>query len=149
MQFVAINNDGMPWSFIPDTRMMRVNPGVANGVVFHAMNPTEADMVAQAIPSISPSRAAAYFHKTSSFLSHINYDIDLHSNINFNTGNHNDMFEIKDYYIRAHGNYHNNTSAFGIKNSFRISFAVTEALLEEACSLIVKFVDSLNCGSKE
>ena len=24
VQFVAINNDGMPWSFTPDTRMMRV-----------------------------------------------------------------------------------------------------------------------------
>ena len=67
VQFVAINNDGMPWSFTPDTRMMRVNPGAANGVVFHALNPTDADMVAQAIPSISPSRAAAYFHKTECF----------------------------------------------------------------------------------
>jgi len=47
--------------------MMRVNPGSANGVVFHALNPTDADMVAQAIPSISPSRAAAYFHKTECF----------------------------------------------------------------------------------
>ena len=46
---------------------MRVNPGSANGVVFHALNPTDADMVAQAIPSISPSRAAAYFHKTECF----------------------------------------------------------------------------------
>ena len=67
VQFVAINNDGMPWSFTPATRMMQVNPGAANGVVFHALNPTDADMVAQAIPSISPSRAAAYFHKTECF----------------------------------------------------------------------------------
>ena len=67
VQFVAINNDGMPWSFTPDTRVMRVNPGAANGVVFHAVNPTDADMVAQAIPSISPSRAASYFHKTECF----------------------------------------------------------------------------------
>ena len=67
VQFIATNNDGMPWSFTPDTRMMRVNPGSANGVVFHALNPTDADMVAQAIPSISPSRAAAYFHKTECF----------------------------------------------------------------------------------
>ena len=40
-------------------------------------------------------------------------------------------------------------SAFGLKNTFRISFAVTEALLEEACSLIVDFVDSLKCGNRE
>ena len=39
VQFVAINNDGMPWSFTPDTRMMRVNPGAANGVVFPCLEP--------------------------------------------------------------------------------------------------------------
>lgn len=67
VQFVAINNDGMPWSFAPTTRVMRVHPGAANGVVFAAGNPTDQNMVAQAIPSISPSRAAAYFHKTECF----------------------------------------------------------------------------------
>ncbi len=34
-------------------------------------------------------------------------------------------------------------SAFGAKNTFRISYAVSESLLEEACRLIVEFVDSL------
>ena len=67
VQFVAINNDGMPWSFAPETRVMRVHPGAANGIVFSAVNPTDHNMVAQAIPSISPSRAAAYFHKTECF----------------------------------------------------------------------------------
>jgi len=67
VQFVAINNDGMPWTFAPDARVMRVHPGAANGTVFRASNPTEFEMTAQAIPSISPSRAAAYFHKTECF----------------------------------------------------------------------------------
>ncbi len=67
VQFVAVNNDGMPWSFTPDTRVMRVHPGAANGVTYRALNPTPNNMVAQAIPSISPSRAAAYFHKTECF----------------------------------------------------------------------------------
>jgi len=67
VQFVAINNDGMPWSFSPDSRVMRVHPGAATGTVFHAVNPTTTNMVAQAIPSISPSRAAAFFHKTECF----------------------------------------------------------------------------------
>ena len=67
VQFVALNNDGMPWGFAPDTRVMRVHPGAANGVVFKALNPTDNSMVAQAIPSVSPSRAAAYFHKTECF----------------------------------------------------------------------------------
>ncbi len=34
-------------------------------------------------------------------------------------------------------------SAFGAKNSFRISYAVSDALLEQGCSLIVKFVRTL------
>ena len=34
---------------------------------FKALNPTDNSMVAQAIPSVSPSRAAAYFHKTECF----------------------------------------------------------------------------------
>ena len=67
VQFVAVNNDGMPWGFAPDIRVMRVHPGAANGVVFKALNPTDNSMVAQAIPSVSPSRAAAYFHKTECF----------------------------------------------------------------------------------
>lgn len=67
VQFVAIKNNDMPWSFVPDARVMRVHPGAANGIVFHAANPTDAKMIAQAIPSISPSRAAAYFHKTECF----------------------------------------------------------------------------------
>ena len=36
-------------------------------MLFHATNPTGAAMVAQAIPSVTPSRAAAYFHKTECF----------------------------------------------------------------------------------
>jgi cytochrome c oxidase assembly protein subunit 11 len=57
----------MPWGFSPDERIMRVYPGAANGTIFRATNPTTAPMVAQAIPSISPSRAAPYFHKTECF----------------------------------------------------------------------------------
>ena len=34
---------------------------------FVAYNPTDKPMTAQAIPSVSPSRAAAYFHKTECF----------------------------------------------------------------------------------
>ena len=67
VQFVAIKNNEMPWGFSPDKRIMRVHPGAANGTTFRATNPTTAPMVAQAIPSISPSRAAPYFHKTECF----------------------------------------------------------------------------------
>lgn len=67
VQFVATNNEDMPWGFRPQVTMMKVHPGAANDTVFFAENPTANAMVAQAIPSISPSRAAEYFHKTECF----------------------------------------------------------------------------------
>ena len=67
VQFIATNNDGMPWAFAPDVTEMVVHPGAANDTVFYAANPTTASMIAQAIPSVSPSRAAEFFHKTECF----------------------------------------------------------------------------------
>ena len=67
IQFVATNNDGMPWVFSPNVTEMVVHPGAANDTVFFAANPTTNSMIAQAIPSVSPSRAAEYFHKTECF----------------------------------------------------------------------------------
>jgi len=67
IQFVATNNEGMPWEFGPTTTVMKVHPGAVNDTVFYARNPLPRDMVAQAIPSISPARAAEYFHKTECF----------------------------------------------------------------------------------
>lgn len=67
VQFIATNNDGMPWEFSPGVSEMVVHPGAANDTIFYAVNPTMASMVAQAIPSVSPSRAAEYFHKTECF----------------------------------------------------------------------------------
>jgi cytochrome c oxidase assembly protein subunit 11 len=67
IQFVATNNEGMPWQFRPQATMMKVHPGAVNDTVFYARNPLPQAMVAQAIPSVSPSRAAAYFHKTECF----------------------------------------------------------------------------------
>ena len=67
VQFVATNNGGMPWAFSPDVTEMVVHPGAANDTVFFAANPTAQSMIAQAIPSVSPSRAAEYFHKTECF----------------------------------------------------------------------------------
>jgi cytochrome c oxidase assembly protein subunit 11 len=67
IQFMATNNEGMPWDFGPSVTAMKVNPGAVNDTVFHASNPLPEAMVAQAIPSISPARAAEYFHKTECF----------------------------------------------------------------------------------
>lgn len=67
IQFIATNNDGMPWDFAPTRTMMKVHPGAVNDTVFFARNPMPNAMVGQAIPSISPARAAEYFHKTECF----------------------------------------------------------------------------------
>ncbi len=67
VQFITTNNEGMPWDFAPTTTMMKVNPGAVNDTVFYARNPLPKDMVAQAIPSIAPSRAVEFFHKTECF----------------------------------------------------------------------------------
>jgi cytochrome c oxidase assembly protein subunit 11 len=67
IQFLASNNAGMPWEFAPTTTMMKVHPGAANDTVFFAHNTQPQAMIAQAIPSISPAKAAQYFHKTECF----------------------------------------------------------------------------------
>lgn len=67
IQFLATNNDGMTWEFRPGDKQMVVNPGAVNATVYFAANNLPAAMVGQAIPSVSPSRAAEYFHKTECF----------------------------------------------------------------------------------
>ena len=67
IQFIATNNEGMPWEFAPTATVMKVHPGAVNDTVFFARNPMPEAMVAQAIPSVSPARAAEYFHKTECF----------------------------------------------------------------------------------
>lgn len=67
VQFVATNNESMPWEFRPDVFKVKVHPGEEVKTTFFARNPRNVDMVAQAIPSVSPGKAAAYFHKTECF----------------------------------------------------------------------------------
>lgn len=67
VQFVATNNGAMPWEFKPMVYEVSVHPGQAVPVQFWAKNPTDRAMTAQAIPSVSPSNAARYFHKTECF----------------------------------------------------------------------------------
>ncbi|MFI8482138.1 cytochrome c oxidase assembly protein [Pseudomonas sp. NPDC078700] len=67
VQFLATNNIDMPWVFKPMADDIVVHPGGTNQMLFVASNPTDKPMTAQAIPSIAPSEAAAYFHKTECF----------------------------------------------------------------------------------
>ncbi len=67
VQFIATNNEGMPWGFQPEIASVRVHPGEETVVNYLAHNPTNKPMVAQAIPSVVPYKAASYFHKTECF----------------------------------------------------------------------------------
>lgn len=67
IQFVANNNIDMVWEFRPEGEMITVHPGAVNQMLFVAQNPSDHVMTAQAVPSIAPSEAARYFHKTECF----------------------------------------------------------------------------------
>ena len=67
VQFVTTNNSAMPWEFRPLSDAVRVHPGESHKIEFYARNDTERDMVAQAIPSVTPANAAQYLHKTQCF----------------------------------------------------------------------------------
>ncbi|NIB39523.1 cytochrome c oxidase assembly protein [Pseudomaricurvus alkylphenolicus] len=67
VQFLATNNESMPWGFKPEVQSMEVHPGQEVEVRYLAFNPTGETMVAQAVPSVVPFKAAEYFHKTECF----------------------------------------------------------------------------------
>jgi cytochrome c oxidase assembly protein subunit 11 len=55
------------WQFRPTQDTLQVHPGQLYQASFIARNLTGHDTIAQAIPSIAPSQAAAWFHKTECF----------------------------------------------------------------------------------
>lgn len=67
VQFLATNAADMVWEFKPMGDELAVHPGASNQMLFVAYNPSDKPMTAQAIPSVAPSKAAAYFHKTECF----------------------------------------------------------------------------------
>ncbi|KZX72605.1 cytochrome C oxidase assembly protein [Oleiphilus sp. HI0009] len=67
VQFITQNNESMPWEFKPVDYQVEVHPGEIIEVDFYARNPTSNPMVAQAVPSLSPSEGTDYFHKTECF----------------------------------------------------------------------------------
>ena len=67
VEFVADPASVGSFEFRPAVATMRVHPGKLYDTTFFAKNLTAAASVAQAVPSISPSVAAQYFHKTECF----------------------------------------------------------------------------------
>jgi cytochrome c oxidase assembly protein subunit 11 len=67
VQFIATNNENMPWEFRPTVKTVKVHPGETTVINYFAHNPTDRKMTAQAVPSVVPFKAANYFHKTECF----------------------------------------------------------------------------------
>jgi cytochrome c oxidase assembly protein subunit 11 len=67
VDFITRTNSGMPWEFTAQTRKIKVHPGEMGEVAFYVRNPTNRDIIAQAVPSVSPGTAALYLNKTECF----------------------------------------------------------------------------------
>lgn len=67
VEFITRTNTGMPWEFRAETQRVKVHPGELNTVSFYVRNPASSNIVAQAIPSVSPGTAALYLNKTECF----------------------------------------------------------------------------------
>lgn len=67
IEFLARPNQNMPWIFQPEVRRMTVHPGEVHVMHYKAENPTANMIVGQAVPSVSPGRAALFLHKIECF----------------------------------------------------------------------------------
>lgn len=67
VQFLTRTAKGIPWKFEPMINEIKVHPGERKLVKFYAKNESVGDIIGQAIPSVSPGRAAVYFQKIECF----------------------------------------------------------------------------------
>ena len=67
IEFVAEPASVGSFDFRPKVASMRIHPGKLYDAEFYAKNLTNEASVAQAVPSISPTGTAKYFHKTECF----------------------------------------------------------------------------------
>lgn len=67
VQFIASVNGSLPWEFGPRVKSMQVHPGEVADARYYAINRADDTVIAQAIPSVTPARAAKYFSKVECF----------------------------------------------------------------------------------
>ncbi|WP_196158914.1 cytochrome c oxidase assembly protein [Reinekea sp. G2M2-21] len=67
VQFLAMNNATMSWQFRPIQNEVIAYPGQQVQIAYFARNGSPRDMVAQAVPSLSPYEATNFFIKTECF----------------------------------------------------------------------------------
>lgn len=67
VQFVANVNSKLPWTFAPELPSVQVHPGKIIDVWFDATNTSAQAIVGNAVPSVAPAAASAFFNKTECF----------------------------------------------------------------------------------
>jgi cytochrome c oxidase assembly protein subunit 11 len=67
LEFVTTVNQYAPWEFRAELDGMTVHPGGLYEAFFIATNLTDKHKIAQAVPSVAPQQAAAYFKKLDCF----------------------------------------------------------------------------------
>lgn len=67
LEMISANPTFGSWEFRPVVSNMEVQPGRLYEAKFYARNLLERDVTGQAIPSIAPTQATKYFHKTECF----------------------------------------------------------------------------------
>ncbi|NNF51736.1 MAG: cytochrome c oxidase assembly protein [Gammaproteobacteria bacterium] len=67
VEFTGTVNQGGPWEFRPAEARMQVHPGKLYATTFFARNTGDSQVAGQAVPSVTPGQAAAYFRKTECF----------------------------------------------------------------------------------
>lgn len=67
VEFTGNTTQGLPWEFRPNENKIRVHPGELVETTFYARNTSARRLAGQAVPSVTPSTAAAHFKKTECF----------------------------------------------------------------------------------
>jgi cytochrome c oxidase assembly protein subunit 11 len=67
VELLANVNSQLAWEFQPEVRKVQVHPGETIKVTYYASNLTDRPVTGQAVPSVSPGKAAKHLHKTECF----------------------------------------------------------------------------------
>ena len=67
VQLLTVVNGGRDWQFRPETSEIKVHPGEFTTVNFVAENLLDEDVIGQAVPAVTPGKAARHVKKTECF----------------------------------------------------------------------------------
>ena len=67
VEFLASNNEKMPWRFEAQQKSVKIHPGEMTNVVYDVVNPTDREITGVAIPSYVPALAVQYVQKVECF----------------------------------------------------------------------------------